>query len=351
MPSHPLPSTFTTLKSSILHSLSTPSASYTDASPKGTLDTAILPLIQRLNTLEGAVTTSSCAGRVSVFVEGRKPPGKGKGGTKGEKELGVNGIGEGDVEGVKRKVVDREKAVPGGKGMGGRWTFVSHDAVAVDEADDLMGKFGLRPGKGEAGRVGGSRKVGNERYVRFAFEPMILHIAAASLHHASPILSAAISAGFRESGVQSLKNLTDPNALPMVAVRSAGLAFESIIGVVHEGINASERLKDGWDSGQLEEEEVIETLVDGSYLKMLVGIANERFEANAQRIKRFEESLFSAKGDKQGDEWEDIEERKERKRREGLRKRGNVRASPEDGISNESLVEEDIGIGDLEGVT
>ena len=54
---------------------------------------------------------------------------------------------------------------------------------------------------------------------------------AATLKHAQPVLAAASAAGFRESGLQSLKNLDDADAFPIVAVRTSGLALESIIGI------------------------------------------------------------------------------------------------------------------------
>ncbi|KAL9602016.1 MAG: hypothetical protein Q9219_002124 [cf. Caloplaca sp. 3 TL-2023] len=329
----PLPPTFTTLKSSILTSLSTPSPLYTDASPKGTLDAAIVPLIERLNGLEGVVTTSSCAGRVSVFVEGGRKRDKGRRKKEGEEE--------GEEGGRQGK----------GKGMGGRWAFVSHERVdkGVDEEDGggegFTGMFGMRsrrPGSGKSGSME------DARYVRFAFEPMILHIAAASLAHASPILSAAISAGFRESGVQSLKNLADPDAIPVVAVRSAGLAFESIIGVVRDGLHESDQAGERQDVN--DEREFIEALVDEHYLEMLVEIANKRFDANTERMKRFEESLFKGKIKGLEEEWEDKETRQERKRREGLMKREALTLNSSSNPVDEDEADEDICMEDLEGI-
>ncbi|KAL8661737.1 MAG: hypothetical protein Q9168_008354 [Polycauliona sp. 1 TL-2023] len=240
--------------------------------------------------------------------------------------------------------------------MGGRWLFVSHEPLEIPEVDvqnhtendeeagELTKLFGLtRPpthkSANESARRSGTTR--NARFVRFAFEPMtaqlthyfiltkqILHIATASLSHASPILSAAISAGFRESGVQSLKNLTDPNAIPMVAVRSAGLAFESIIGVVRERSSSppSNCLR-GHENGHGQEEEIVETLVGEEHLRMLVGIANERVEANTERIRRFEEALFGGGGKKVVNGWEDKETRQERKRAEGLRRREELKAN------------------------
>lgn len=132
----------------------------------------------------------------------------------------------------------------------------------------------------------------------------------ASLQHAQRILSAAINAGFRESGVQSLKNLDDPNAFPMVAVRTAGLALGSVIGCT--GVN--------------ERDVKILSLVSEGYLRMLVNIANERFQANTERIARFSAHLFKSTSAKNL-EWEDPEARRERKRAEGMKRRQEMNQS------------------------
>lgn len=135
----------------------------------------------------------------------------------------------------------------------------------------------------------------------------------ASLHHAQPVLSAAINAGFRESGVQSLKILDDTNSFPMVAIRTSGLALSSLIGFA---------ITDDEDSypGQ--------ALVDDDYLRILLQLANDRFETNAQRTKRFEENLFT-KSERHDPEWEDPKARQERKRAEGLREKERLRCQPD----------------------
>ena len=129
---------------------------------------------------------------------------------------------------------------------------------------------------------------------------------AASLKHAQPVLSSAIDAGFRESGIQSLKNLDDPNAFPMVAIRTSGLALSSLIGFATNDTNGAE---------------IVHAMVDESHLRLLLQLANGRFEANAERIKRFEENLFQKIESRQrlDPNWEDSKTRQERKRAEGLR--------------------------------
>ncbi len=136
----------------------------------------------------------------------------------------------------------------------------------------------------------------------------------ASFRHAQKVLSAAINAGFRESGVQSLRNLYDNEAPPMVAVRTSGLALESIIGHLEEG----------------EGKESVRCIVTEEYLRIIVGLINERFKANTERILRFRRHLLgpdsghkSLKGDTEG--WEDADARRRRKRAEGLQKSRELR--------------------------
>lgn len=139
------------------------------------------------------------------------------------------------------------------------------------------------------------------RLVHLSFSPLILHIHCASLWHARPLLSAAINAGFRESGVQSLRALDDPSAGVMVAIRTAGLAFETVVGVV-----------EGQD---------IRRIVDEDYLAMCAKIVNERFKWNDARRERLRAEIrrFGAR-QQVASSWEDEDQRKARKRREGLRR-------------------------------
>jgi tRNA wybutosine-synthesizing protein 3 len=140
---------FLAKKSRILEQLNVPDTEYSDASPKGSVDAGIRDLIDEINVQDGLVTTSSCAGRVSVFVEGRKSSGP---------EAGDSGDG------------GREKAAStvGGKGGGGAWLFVSHDPLPEDGLDSderLMGLLGLSGSDGESGN--------GQRLIHFKFEPMV----------------------------------------------------------------------------------------------------------------------------------------------------------------------------------
>lgn len=99
----------------------------------------------------------------------------------------------------------------------------------------------------------------------------------------------------------------------MIAVRTQGLALDSIIGcAVSPGPAAQGETK-------------VEALVSEQYLVMLAQVAHSRFQQNTQRIARFGQLLgenFMRQGlvaePRTG--WEDAEARRARKRAEGLQK-------------------------------
>ncbi|KAL4805830.1 methyltransferase TYW3-domain-containing protein [Aspergillus unguis] len=304
-----IPPAFTTRKAKILAGLSTPEEDYSDLSPKGSVDEGIRDLIQDINSLPGLVTTSSCAGRISVFLEGRRAPNAAQ---VPEQQPTTGELGE-----------QKKFAPSGGKGAG-RWLYVSHEPLDLGAYEKNGGKksllelFEMVPGDGKPPGV--DKESHAPRLVRFHFDPMILHIMTATLHHAQPVLSAASSSGFRESGLQSLRCLEGDKApSPIVAVRSAGLSFESVIGYCED------------DNQNGDGKPVIRSLVSEEYLQMLVTMSNERFSVNTERKERFKQAVLSACSveDKQSDSgsksrkqirpgWEDPETRRERKRAEGL---------------------------------
>lgn len=126
-------------KSRIVEQLAAPDEEYTDASPKGSVDEGIRELISELNDIDGFVTTSSCAGRVSVFLEGSR-----------------------DVDGG-----EETTAGVGGKGGGGNWLYISHEAVPEDQLDVVVNSLGLETGKAAETEFHG------QRLIHFKFEPMV----------------------------------------------------------------------------------------------------------------------------------------------------------------------------------
>ncbi|KAF1997956.1 hypothetical protein P154DRAFT_524495 [Amniculicola lignicola CBS 123094] len=278
-----MPTRFELKKQRILEQLETPEEEYSDLSPKGSVDEPIRPLIAEINQLQGLVTTSSCSGRISVFLEGKKR--------------------DNDPE-ASNQADEPSRAGPGGKG-GGSWLFISHSPVEAggkDRNTSLMSTFNLSEGNGDAK----SSPQSQCSYIHIKFEPMILHILTASLEDAQHVITAAMDSGFRESGALSLGASKARESNPMVAVRSTGYSFDAIVGFQDEhNRNVA--------------------LVDETYLQILVGIANERFKVNSERIARFRASLLhqytvvsesASSNAKQG--WENADARKQRKREEGF---------------------------------
>lgn len=153
---------FAEKKQRILRQLSLPEAAYTDASPKGSVDEGIRQLIDDINGVPGFVTTSSCAGRISVFVEGRKSaPASAEPGDQPQRQ------------GAEESTTFKPASSSGGKGGGGRWLFVSHEPVQLD--DGTGARIASILGLGDA-KEGCEVQMGQnheKRLIHFKFEPMV----------------------------------------------------------------------------------------------------------------------------------------------------------------------------------
>jgi tRNA wybutosine-synthesizing protein 3 len=141
------------------------------------------------------------------------------------------------------------------------------------------------------------------------------------------VLTAALRAGFRESGAINITSNSDGETTPIVAVRSTGLAFDSIVGYLHNSTDHAPETPPIFSS------------VGEPYLQSLVEIGNMRFQDNARRIERFSAALDMIHQPDvtmrpKGREWEDADTRRERKRAEGLKKR---LALQEAGLRNRSV--------------
>ena len=104
---------FTQKKRFILEQIGSPDG--TDLSPKGSIDEPLLDLIRLINTHPDMVTTSSCSGRLSVFLEGSKHHLGG-----GAAMSGTGNDGQQQVQKV------------GGKGLGGKWLYISHEPETIN---------------------------------------------------------------------------------------------------------------------------------------------------------------------------------------------------------------------------
>jgi hypothetical protein len=105
------------------------------------------------------------------------------------------------------------------------------------------------------------------------------------------------------------------------------------------------------------EEDRIQSLVTDEYLEILIRLANERFEANAERRRRFEENLFGTVNKREKEKEKRKETIKtEKLRRMGMRKKRNWPNGNEDdeevwkGVTMMTQTEEGEELG-LEGLT
>ena len=144
----------------------------------------------------------------------------------------------------------------------------------------------------------------------------ILHVYAASLEHAQVLLRCGVQAGFRESGALNLTGSDGDQAIPLVAIRSAGLGLASLVGFEIGG--------------------KVYSCVSPEYLQTLVQVADERFAENGKRMQRFRMALRATSqggsgGCKDGRvEWEDAATRRERKKAEGLKRSAELRGRKEE---------------------
>lgn len=150
-----------------------------------------------------------------------------------------------------------------------------------------------------------------------------------------------MQAGFRESGALNLlPSGKDAATTPMVAIRTMGLAFESLVGRQVDGRRRR--------------------LVSPEYLRTVVRIANERFVENAKRIERFRaafrdavEGASAPRRNPEGGEWEDAAARRERKRAEGLRRKAEKQAQRVAGVDGrdfDTTAETEFQTGSLLGL-
>lgn len=151
-------------KKSILAEIGATDEITPDASPKGTIDEFCIPIIHLINSNKDMVTTSSCSGRVSVFLEGMKN-------------------------------IDQDDIKIGAKGNYGRWIFVTHDPKDLPDWSSSVNFKYITDGSSY-----GSIDV-NTRYILYKFEPLILHVKCRDLEMANNLYSVAMSCGFRESGI------------------------------------------------------------------------------------------------------------------------------------------------------
>ncbi|KAL9455707.1 hypothetical protein AB3S75_005015 [Citrus x aurantiifolia] len=134
---------------------------------------------------------------------------------------------------------------PVNKPKGGTWLFITHDPADVDSVLSLL-FFPTHSTPSSPTRD----------HLVFRFEPLIVAVECRDVESAEALVSIAVSSGLRESGVTSVKKRV------IVGIRCS-LRLEVPLG----------------ESGNV--------LVSKDYVRFLVGIANQKLEANSRRIEGF----------------------------------------------------------------
>lgn len=253
-------------KASILSEIGATDAANPDALPKGTIDEGCRALMGVINADRDMVTTSSCSGRVSVFLEGIK-----------------------------------EGAQIGAKGHDGRWIFVTHTKA------ELAGWFDRVPLQfvADAAAVAAAAADGaRARYILYKFEPLILHVKCRLAHSANRLYTAAMGCGFRESGIGTNHVVAIRTSIRLdVPIGQMDATGQLVAFVGREYLRVVTRLsEDRFD----ENERKIKALeVAIAHMLALVGGETETREAETR------------------------EARQQRKRREGLARQEAMRAQRE----------------------
>lgn len=254
-------------KQSILDEINETSASTPDLSPKGTIDEICMPIIELINSNKDMVTTSSCSGRVSVFLEGIK-----------------------DLHNINDIQI-------GAKGNQGHWLFVTHDKESLPNwYKQVAFKY-----TGENNKFAAMLN-NNTRYILYKFEPLILHVKCRDLTSANALYSAAMGCGFRESGIGS----------------------NNIVGIRIS-------IKLDVPIGYLDGEEQLVSFVSQEYLEVLTMLSEDRFQENFKKLNALYKAIeiLNNVPPKPEVHIESKEERRQRKMEEGMARRDAVRAEKE----------------------
>ena len=178
-----------------------------DLSPKGSIDALCIPIIKLINdNSDDMVTTSSCSGRLSVFVEGVKAKPQTKQLENTAPKAAAEQSSQSPEEAVTSALLEYKL---GGKGDGGEWLYITHN---VDEVTGWLQK--VQSSKRTIRFLSDDKETETDnidmttkRLILYKFEPLILHIKCRNFETASRLYNVAMGCGFRESGIGSNFNV------------------------------------------------------------------------------------------------------------------------------------------------
>lgn len=211
-----------------------------DASKKGSIDEQVLSILDILNSHKDYLSTSSCSGRIVLWMDN----------IVNEQDSSLSHAGCGNI--------------------GGKWLFVTHQIEK-----DLFHLLKSHVEKGfnilSYGANIDSNMATQTALIYLKVEPLILHIESGSAKSGQMLIQVALKSGYRNSGM----TLTEKRCI--VAVRST-LKLDVPIAKV---------LKIGNDV-------FVHWIVPDDYLLMLVDIANEKMDINMQQRYRLYQEICNA---------------------------------------------------------
>lgn len=245
-----------------------------DLSPKGTIDQLCLPIMHLINSHKDMITTSSCSGRISVFVEGAK-------------------------------LINKKDVKSGGKGLGGRWLFVTHEQ---DEVLNWLNNISETEQIRFQSVDDNTNEFDNSvRYILYKYEPFILHVKCRDFQMASKLFNVAMSCGFRESGIGSNN---------IVAIR-INIKLDIPIGFLDE--------KDNNMLTFFVSKQYINNVLNKLTISKFIENKKKMDELYATIDKEIISKPLDSKFNSQSEIKETKEERRERKRREGLERQRQLK--------------------------
>jgi tRNA wybutosine-synthesizing protein 3 len=235
-----------------------------DKSPKGSVDDAILDLIHAINQHKSFVTTSSCSGRVTTFLE---------------------------------------------RGNRGRWIFVSHDELQYNNWDSLKDLLFQNYKIRFENQCEFSEDL---PLLSFKFEPFILHIECADIKKCEELFKTAYNAGFRNSGMMiSLTHERKRKAFktpkdPKFHIPEKYRKFKEVTSIEELGLKSYEfknsdkfvvairtALKLDAPLGYVDESAgEFRCFVSKEYIEWLCVLSNQKFKMNMEKIARFTEEFM-----------------------------------------------------------
>ncbi len=204
-----------------------------DRSPKGSIDLPIVHLVDFINrNCSDFCTTSSCSGRISVFKE----------------EQSSKGVS---------------------------WMLVRHGIVSDAEVVHAVTQGRIVNKVVEAGEEAAKKE---SAIISLKCEPFILHLRCRDLRSGQALHAAALSCGFRESGL-TVSNKVAQGKI-MLAIRTSAFCQEVPIAL------ETNPNRGGSSDGRGENERSVEWLVSTEYLRLVLSRCNAKLQANFARISR-----------------------------------------------------------------